>query len=252
MKGDLWMGYLSVFYRNRRIFRAKSYTAPSGKSVPVALTSVSTLHKEIPLAPEVTRRKPFRIADATMRCGTIDCILRLRAEGKTGNLTALNFANAFMPGGGYVLGGNAQEESLCRASLLYYALKSCKGMYRHNRLRPTPLYSDYMIYSRDVPIFANDAGELLEEPCTASFLTAPAVNRNFARLVCSQSKINRVMDVRIQKLVSLAVAQGSEVLVLGAFGCGMFGNRREDVLPMLENAVNRFVPDEMQVVFAQP
>lgn len=44
-------------------------------------------------------------------------------------IIALNFANAMYADGGYILGGNAQEESLCRASMLYYTIKTQKRFY---------------------------------------------------------------------------------------------------------------------------
>ena len=43
-----------------------------------------------------------------------------------------------------------------------------------------------------------------------------------------------------------------DVLVLGAFGCGVFGNRRETVYPQFERAINRYLPDGVEVVFADP
>ena len=41
-------------------------------------------------------------------------------------------------------------------------------------------------------------------------------------------------------------------IVLGAFGCGMFGNRREKVLPVFEEMINSYVPEDIEVVFAIP
>ena len=42
------------------------------------------------------------------------------------------------------------------------------------------------------------------------------------------------------------------MLVLGAFGCGVFGNKREVVYPMFEDAINRYLPEDITVVFADP
>lgn len=246
------MNYKSIYHRNQQIYRENKYTTSTGKIVDFDNNAQTTLYREVQIVAEVQRETPFCIADATVRCGTIDCILKLRESGIDGNITALNFANALMPGGAYVLGGNAQEESLCRASLLYHEISKCTEMYRHNLLLTSPLYSDYMIYSRDVLIIADDDGQLLEQPCRASFITSPAVNRTCAKYVVSQQKIDSVMERRINKIVSLAVCEDSEVIVLGAFGCGAFGNQRERVFPLLEQAVNRYVPNQIKVVFAEP
>lgn len=39
-----------------------------------------------------------------------------------------------------------------------------------------PLYTDYVIYSPDVPVFRSDDGDLLDEPYNVSIITSPAVN----------------------------------------------------------------------------
>ena len=79
----------------------------------------------------------------------------------TGNIIALNFASATTPGGGYLLGSTAQEESICRASLLYPCLTKDMRMYKDNRRNYSPLYTDRMKYSHNVPVIRNDNGEIL-------------------------------------------------------------------------------------------
>lgn len=59
--------------------------------------------------------QPLIAAEHTVSRSTIECIL----ENAQRKIIALNFANANYPGGAYVTGGNAQEESLCRSSLWY-------------------------------------------------------------------------------------------------------------------------------------
>ena len=88
----------------------------------------------------------------------------------------LNFASAKNPGGGLLSGSQTQEESLARSSGLYATLLPMTELYAYNRHLGTSLYSDYMIYSPDVPVFRSDSGLLLEVPYLASFITAPAVN----------------------------------------------------------------------------
>jgi uncharacterized protein (TIGR02452 family) len=66
----------------------------------------------------------------------------------------------------------------------------------------------------------------------------------------SSKKINRIMERRIIKILSVAMKEDPEVIVLGAFGCGVFGNNREVILPMFEAAINRYIPENIKVVFA--
>ena len=82
------------------------------------------------------------------------------------NPLVLNFANAHNPGGGFLLGANAQEEALCRCSTLYASIKSDKAaeMYRYNNTHLSPVESDYMILSKNVCVFRSEQCELMEQP----------------------------------------------------------------------------------------
>lgn len=204
---------------------------------------------DMPEPDEMKRNNHYSITEHTVKETTIQSILRNAADKR---VTALNFANAMYAGGGYVLGGNAQEESLCRASLLYYTIKTQKKYYRSNRLHVFPNYTDVMIYSENVPVIRDDFGELLRTPMQCDFITCPAVNRTFAKFMMPGKKIDRIMKTRIKRIITLSVMKKPDVLILGAFGCGMFGNKREKVLPVFEEMINRYVPEEIEVIFAIP
>ena len=88
---------------------------------------------------------------------------------------ALNFASAKHPGGGFLSGARAQEESLARSSALFACLDG-NPMYDFHRDRKDPMYTDYAIYSPEVPVIRDDDGTLLDEPYLCSFITCPAVN----------------------------------------------------------------------------
>ncbi|MCM1577954.1 MAG: TIGR02452 family protein [Ruminococcus sp.] len=193
------------------------------------------------------RRERFSVEENITHESTVECILR-----NSGKCTVvLNFANALIAGGGYIMGGNAQEESLCRASMLYYAIKGVNEFYGANRRHMTPDYTDGQIYSRNVPLIRNDSGEMLESPVTCDFITCPAVNRyEAAVLLMPREKTNKIMERRIGKIASPAMSKEPQVIILGAFGCGAFGNRREEVFPMFERAVNRFTDESAEVIFA--
>ena len=197
---------------------------------------------------DVSRQNVFRTHEHLLRTDTVSAILQHRGK----RVCALNFANANFPGGAYILGGSAQEEALCRASLLYYTIRTAKRFYRANHLHVLPDYTDHMIYSEHVPVIRDNAGNLLETPMDCDFITSPAVNRTFAKLLFPRSKLDTIMQNRIEQIIALAAQKRPEVLVLGAYGCGVFGNRRETVYPMFENAVNRFLPGDVDVIFADP
>lgn len=232
------MGNIAIKRENDKLFRKGSF--PDMRSETIT---------DLPELPVVNRKKPYRVDENTVSETTIQSVLR-NAERK--RVIALNFANAMYPGGGYVLGGNAQEESLCRASLLYYTIKTQKRYYRKNRLHVLPNYTDIMIYSENVPVIRDDTGALLGEQLTCSFITCPAVNRTFAKFMMSGKKIDRIMRTRIKRIITLGVMKEPDIMVLGAFGCGMFGNKRQKVLPVFEEMINKYVPDGVEVIFAIP
>jgi uncharacterized protein (TIGR02452 family) len=151
-------------------------------------------------------------------------------EGIT-DTVCLNFASAKNPGGGFLNGSQAQEESLSRASGLYPCISQMNEMYEYNRSLKTCFYSDYMIYSPKVPVFRDDNDALIEEPYLVSFITAPAVNAGVVmkREPGNREKIHSVMVERIKKILSIAALNNNKAIVLGAYGCGVFRNRTEDV-----------------------
>lgn len=228
--------HLRIKLQNDRIFREGSF--PKMRSEYVS---------DIDPVP-VVRNTEFRVRENLLRTDTVSAILSFPDR----HVCALNFANANVPGGAYVLGGNAQEEALCRATLLYYTIRTVRGFYRRNRLHVLPDYTHGMIFSSNVPVIRDSDGKRLENSGVCDFITSPAVNRTFARFLFSRARLDRTMQERIDRIVALAARKRPDVLVLGAWGCGVFGNRRETVYPQFERAINRYLPDDVRVVFADP
>jgi len=138
----------------------------------------------------------------------------------------LNFASAKNPGGGFLKGAQAQEESLARSSALYKSLVKCPQYYDFHRSHKSLLYSHRMIYSPNCPIFRKDDGTILEQPYLVDFITSPAPNAGaIARHHHEDiAKIRDVVYDRGSKLLSLFADRGCDSLVLGAWGCGVFKN----------------------------
>ncbi|WP_442511862.1 TIGR02452 family protein [Novipirellula sp. SH528] len=132
---------------------------------------------------------------------------------------ALNFANGVEPGGGFLRGATAQEETLCRSSALYTTLFG-DPMYEFHRDNDPAASSDWAILSPNVPVFRNDAGVECDKPWPLDFLTcaapyAPAIGR-----LDAEPMLRR----RIHRVLAIARAYQYESLVLGAWGCGAFAN----------------------------
>ena len=184
---------------------------------------------------------------------------RLHAEEGVPDALALNFASARNHGGGFLNGAKAQEEDLCRCSGLFPTLlvEEVQPYYRANRAQESLLYTDHMIYSPRVPWFrVKGRGELLEAPYVASVLTAPAPNGGplLARDPDAGPSILATFRRRWGHVLSLAARHRHRVLVLGAWGCGAFGNDPRDSALTLRGvlAEDRFAGAFDRIVFAIP
>jgi len=220
------------------------YVAPSGRQVIFADALKDASAKSILYQPndfdalykqrdEIGRNKStntatvFQVANIT----TLSAAKKILEARESASVVCLNFASAKHPGGGFLSGSQAQEESLARATGLYPCIAQMHAMYQANKRLDSCLYTDHMIYSPGVPVFRDDKDILLEEPWYASFITAPAVNAGAVMSNEKQnvSQIGLTMLNRIEKLLSIAVIHDHNVLVLGAWGCGVFKNSPTDV-----------------------
>jgi len=138
----------------------------------------------------------------------------------------LVFASAKNPGGGFLTGAQAQEESIARSSALYPCLTAARGFYDFHRRQGDLRYSDRVIYSPAVPVFRGDDGALLEAPYPVSFLTAAAPNLGavLSNQPTAAGSVPRVLAERARRVLTVAAAHGHRTLVLGAWGCGVFRN----------------------------
>jgi uncharacterized protein (TIGR02452 family) len=152
------------------------------------------------------------------------------------NPVSLNFASATHPGGGFLRGATAQEEYLCRSSALYLTIKDCP-MYALHQSREDHLYTDAMIYSPDVPVFRDDKHELLASFYRASFITSAAP---LARLLRDEDfgRLQEVLLARIRKILAVAQVNGHDSIVLGAWGCGAYGNDGNQVADLFHATLN--------------
>ena len=157
---------------------------------------------------------------------TLTAARRLAEEEAAQPPLCLNFASAKHPGGGFLGGSQAQEESLARSSGLYASLNSQQEFYNFHRRAASPLYSDRLIYSPRTPVIRDDEGELLEQPYLVSFVTSPAVNAGAvaANHVAHVPLIEPTMRRRLAGVLWVAAARGYQRLILGAWGCGVFRN----------------------------
>ena len=99
--------------------------------------------------PSVPESVPTVMEVSLVNEGSVDAIMRLAHD----NMAVLNFASYTHPGGQFLNGSSAQEESLCHESTLYNVLSEFHEYYKENHsTRHNFMYSNRAIYSPDVPL----------------------------------------------------------------------------------------------------
>ena len=166
---------------------------------------------------------------------TLVASLRLHQAGL--RPAALNFASARHPGGGVLSGARAQEESLARSSALCACLEG-QPYYEHHA-KGDAMYSSWLLYSPDVPVFRDDDGALLAEPWPCTFITgaAPMVKSLREKRPERLAEVPGVMRERIARVLTVAAREGHASVVLGAWGCGAFGGDTESVAGIFKEAL---------------
>lgn len=153
---------------------------------------------------------------------TVSAILKTVSDNKNKNkrIAALNFASYKNPGGGFIRGSYAQEEALCHESNLYNVLRLFEEtFYETNRENLNRgLYTDRGLYSTDI-VFERD-NQIVE----CDIITVAAPNRGAARRYnkASEEENEIALKRRITFLLDMAEEHEVKVLILGAFGCGVF------------------------------
>lgn len=148
----------------------------------------------------------------------------------------LNFANNRFVGGSPFI-ANAQEESLCRCSTLLPCLEAMREPFynRHRALLESGgmnfMGNDDLIFTPDVVVFKTD--ERTEPICpvmmpqeewyTVGVITSAAPE------LCRYDSVpadvyEGIIHSRIKKILDVAAKEDTEALILGKWGCGVFGN----------------------------
>lgn len=160
----------------------------------------------------------------------------------------LNFADALTPGGLVWSGASTQEEHICRCSNLYASLTTSQandGYYKINSMSLSGVYADSIIYSTDVLFFRSGKDyRFLDVPYTMDVITCPAPS---ARL--SAKNAQSIIFNRVDEIIKSAVVNNVDNLILGAWGCGAFGQNPEIVANAFRKSLKKY-PAFDNVIFA--
>lgn len=221
---------------------------------------------EMDVIPEPERKRYTEMAQITVsEKRTLEA-----ASAYRGTKTAVhNFASATNPGGGVERGANAQEECLCRCSGLYKCLNSpdtWEKFYIPHKTEHNPIHNDDIIYTPDVLVFKSDTvqPELLDETkwykvdvitCAAPNLRekpSNAYNTGDGNhpIKINDSELLEIHEKRLRRILDVALENGVETIILGAFGCGAFMNNPNIVAKASENVVKEYLYAFQNIEFA--
>ena len=208
---------------------------------------------------------PQRGCETKTGCVNADCVDVAERMIKGGLHPAiLNLASRRRPGGGYDRGMSAQEETLCRLSTLsqllyqyydpkYRCVQEAEVPHRFNAY---PLDIDFGgIYSPDVMFFRRnlrDGYAFREEPFTCGVITVAALSFREPNNYCNEERQYMAPDGgftpqgdaiqlnKIRTIYRIALKNGHDSIVLGAFGCGAFANDPQVVARAYRDALKDY------------
>lgn len=183
-----------------------------------------------------------------VRCGSVEAIEKYAGQGH--RMCVLDFASYNNPGGKFIDGSKAQEECLCHASFLYNVLNSqrIRSLFydAHKGNSNNCLYSGHSLYVPEVTF---------NEKISCDVLVCAAPNKKAAMHYkgVASDVADRSMRERCYSVLQVAAFKTVDVLILGAFGCGVFGNNPKIVANEFKALLdNQFRNHFGVVVFAVP
>ncbi len=210
-------------------------------------------------------------------CVNADCAdvaLELLNEGY--NPAILNLASNVSPGGGYHKGTNAQEECLCQMSTLSQSLYQFGSIkYKHIRDAKLPNYPDVYpmdinyggLYSPNITFFRHNESKyyaLRDKVFTCPIITVASLSnrekndytndeRKYFNTDGTLTEDGRKIEAnKIRTIYRIALANGHDSIVLGAFGCGVYNLLPSEVSRLFYDILNEpeFKGNFKKIVFA--
>lgn len=198
---------------------------------------------------------------------SLEAVRRMRRLYPQSRIAVLQFASGTNPGGGVIRGGVGQEEDLCRCSTLYPCIQAKrvrKHFYDRHRRRMDFRYTDTCLYLPGIIGIREEVpdGALLPEGDWYTFdvITCAPPNMRMHQWKEEHGADNmgmrkteetysmekdgtdrgeeRLIEQRVRRIIQTAIRNGVDILVLGAFGCGMYGNSPEVVAKAFKKALN--------------
>lgn len=166
-----------------------------------------------------------------------------------GRTCILNFASYMNPGGGFVNGAWAQEEALCHESALYNVLAAHESYYLWNRDNVrNHLYKNRALYSPNV-VFEHNYQTKYFDVLTCA---APKLSEAFRCEKVSEADNTKALTSRINFIFDILAKHEVDVVILGAWGCGVFKQNPEEVASLFSQSIENGANTCERIVFAIP
>ncbi len=172
----------------------------------------------------------------------------------SGTITVLNPASYMTPAGTYIVGGESQENDLCKTGTLYNILSSkniVDNYYQTHGVTSvnSGMYGDDILWIPEV-IFEND-----DYIIKSNVISCSPIDRNYAVNKCGESEeaVDQAMRSRIKQIMDAFVEHPTDSLVLHAFGCDdRYGNEAKLVMNIFfDEIMSRVIPAN-DIVFCIP
>ena len=166
-------------------------------------------------------------------------------------------------------GANAQEECLCRISTLLFNIKTPSmwdGFYAPHRAARNPINNGDIIYTPDVMVIKEDTAFPKRRPeiewfkvdvitCAAPNLRERPSNlynshNGTKKVTLTLAEQQKIHEDRLRRILDVAVINGVESIILGAFGCGAFSNSPEAVAKAARNVITDYKKAFRNIEFA--
>ena len=244
-------------HQNRRDDRAKRAKDAKNRVIPDLLRSCprakhGIAKTELIVDPSPAQQSPQHMSDSVtrpdlkirlMKADTLTAASRISEKPSTAkrsapsiksrsdkpNVAVLNMASALRPGGGFLDGANSQEEFLCARTTLYpslwdsyYRLPEVSGIFTPDVL----VFRDHLVESNDL----HKRDRYFVDVISSSMLRFSDAKSEGCS--CGVSYCDRHRDLVLRKMkavLRIAQSKGVERLILGAWGCGAYGNPVKEI-----------------------
>jgi uncharacterized protein (TIGR02452 family) len=189
----------------------------------------------------------------------------IRKYYKNGKVAAMNFANAFRPGGGTAFHRGDLEIRTQEENILTLTPDAYTTLLDHKHLYPLCNNGNRSLYIQNVNLTFNDDFTKSDVIYTYDMLVAPAIDvhnifiAEQRKLFTDEKLIDKYMRPMLNNLLIECIKNQVKIVILGPWGCGVFAPHDyaektsyvTKVMTMMYEVVSEFRPYFDHIVFTK-